>query len=86
VAGRGGDELLGAARDQRIALRVTARGERSVYAPAECPCQQATADRMMPFPARRVAKKRMRCRMAKLHISELATGAEKRTQIFAARA
>jgi hypothetical protein len=86
VAGRGGDQLLGAARDQRIALGVSAGGEGFVCAPAECPCVQPTEERMRPFPARRTAKKPMRSRVAKLQTSQLAAGAEKRTQRFAARA
>jgi hypothetical protein len=86
VAGRGGEELLGAARDQRIALGVSAGGEGFVCAPAEYPCVQPTEERIRPFPARGIAKKPMRSRVAKVQTSELAAGAEKRTQRFAARA
>jgi hypothetical protein len=69
VAGRGGEELLGAARDQRVALWVSAGGEGFVCAPAEYPRVQPTEERIRPFSARRTAKKPMRSRVAKLQAS-----------------
>ena len=75
--------MVGAARDQRIGMWVSAGRERFVHTPAKRPREKPSAERMNVFPVYRRTQEWMPDGVSELHTSQLVTAVAKPTQRFA---